>query len=119
MNIKEAILRLMKSKDLSKEQISSVINQILTGESTDAQISAFLIALSIKGETVEEVIGAAQVMRELSEKVSVNLDNLVDTCGTGGDGSGLFNVSTSAAILAAAAGAKVAKHGNRSASSTS
>ena len=119
MNIKEAILRLMKSKDLSKEQISAVINQILSGESTDAQISAFLIALSIKGETVEEVIGAAQVMRELSEKVSVNLDNLVDTCGTGGDGSGLFNVSTSAAILAAAAGAKVAKHGNRSASSTS
>ena len=119
MNINEAILELMKSKDLSKDQISSVIRQILTGECADSQISAFLVSLSIKGETVDEVIGAAEVMRELSEKVIVNIENLVDTCGTGGDGSGLFNVSTSAAILAAAAGAKVAKHGNRSASSTS
>ena len=119
MNINEAILELMKSKDLSKDQISSVMRQILNGECTDSQISAFLVSLSIKGETVDEVIGAAEVMRELSEKVIVNIENLVDTCGTGGDGSGLFNVSTSAAILAAAAGAKVAKHGNRSASSTS
>ena len=119
MNNNEAILELMKSKDLSKDQISSVMRQILNGECADSQISAFLVSLSIKGETVDEVIGAAEVMRELSEKVIVNIENLVDTCGTGGDGSGLFNVSTSAAILAAAAGAKVAKHGNRSASSTS
>ena len=119
MDIKDSIAKLNHSEDLKKEEIASVINQILSGNCSSSDIKRFLVALSSKGETVEEVIGAAEVMRNLSLKVQTESKNLVDTCGTGGDGSGLFNVSTSAAILASACGAKVAKHGNRSASSTS
>ena len=88
---------------------------LLEGKATDAQIGAFLIALDMKGETVEEVLGAAKIMRKLSAKVEVNKDKLVDTCGTGGSGIGIFNVSTTAAFVACACGARVAKHGNRSA----
>ena len=115
MDIQEGIKTTMTGQDLSQEEISSVMNQILTGSASEAQIGAFLVSLSIKGESVDEVIGSAQVMRKLSSKVSVDKVNLVDTCGTGGVGSGIFNVSTTAAFVASSCGAKVAKHGNRSA----
>ena len=115
MDIQEGIKKTMTGQDLSQEEISSVMNQILTGSASEAQIGAFLVSLSIKGESVDEVIGSAQVMRKLSSKVSVDKVNLVDTCGTGGVGSGIFNVSTTAAFVASSCGAKVAKHGNRSA----
>ena len=114
MKIQEGIKIIMKGKDLSRDDITSVMNQILTGAATEAQIGAFLVSLSIKGESIEEVIGSAEVMRSLSSKVPVDKENLVDTCGTGGVGSGIFNVSTAAALVASACGAKVAKHGNRS-----
>ena len=91
----------------------------MSGDATDAQIGAFLIALTIKGETVEEIAGAASMMRELSAKVSVQAERVVDTVGTGGDGAKLFNVSTASAFVAAAAGASMAKHGNRAATGNS
>ena len=115
MNIQEGIKTVMAGEDLSREEIFSVMNQILTGSASEAQIVAFLASLSIKGESVDEVIGSAKVMRELSLKVTVDKKNLVDTCGTGGVGSGIFNVSTTAAFVASSCGARVAKHGNRSA----
>ncbi len=114
MEVKESINKINKGQDLSKKEISSVMNQILTGSVTQDQIVSFLGSLSAKGESIEEVIGSAEVMRDLSSKVSVNQEHLVDTCGTGGVGSGIFNVSTTAAFIASSCGAKVAKHGNRS-----
>ena len=114
MEVKESINKINKGQDLSKKEISSVMNQILTGSVTQDQIVSFLGSLSAKGESIEEVIGSAEVMRDLSSKVSVNQEYLVDTCGTGGVGSGIFNVSTTAAFIASSCGAKVAKHGNRS-----
>ena len=114
MEVKESINKINKGQDLSKKEISSVMNQILTGSVTQDQIVTFLRSLSAKGESIEEVIGSAEVMRDLSSKVSVNQEHLVDTCGTGGVGSGIFNVSTTAAFIASSCGAKVAKHGNRS-----
>ena len=119
MEIKEALSEIIKGNDLSREDMSSVVLQILEGRSTDAQIGAFLVALNIKGESVNEVVGAVNVMRELSEKVEASSHHLVDTCGTGGTGVGIFNVSTAAAFIACACGAKVAKHGNRSATRSS
>ena len=115
MHIQEGIKTIMTGQDLSREEISSVMNQILTGSASEAQIGAFLVSLSFKGESVDEVIGSAQVMRKLSSKVSVDKKNLVDTCGTCGVGIEIFNVSTTAAFVASSCGAKVAKHGNRSA----
>ena len=115
MNIQEGIKTIMTGQDLTREEISSVMNQILRGSVSEVQIGAFLVSLCIKGESVDEVIGSAEVMRELSSKVSVDKEYLVDTCGTGGVGSGIFNVSTTAAFVASSCGAKVAKHGNRSA----
>ena len=114
MEVKESINKINKGQDLSKKEISSVMNQILTGSVAQDQIVSFLGSLSAKGESIEEVIGSAEVMRDLSSKVSVNQEHLVDTCGTGGVGSGIFNVSTTAAFIASSCGAKVAKHGNRS-----
>ncbi len=115
---KEALNELLNSQDLSHETMLSVMRQVMSGELTPAQISAFLIALRIKGETADEIAAAAIVMRELSTKVHIaNTQYLVDTCGTGGDGIQTFNVSTASAFVAAAAGAKVAKHGGRSVSS--
>jgi anthranilate phosphoribosyltransferase len=119
MDIQQAIGRVVERQDLTASQMSSVMTAIMTGEATPAQIGGFLIGLRMKGETVEEITAAAQVMRGLSDKVSLNVDNIVDTCGTGGDGQHLFNVSTASAFVAAAAGANVAKHGGRSVSSKS
>jgi len=117
MNIETAIKLAREGEHLGREDMRGVMRQIMTGGAEHDEIVSFLIALRDKGETTDEIIGAAQVMRELSSKVEVDADNLVDTCGTGGDGSGIFNVSTASAIVAAAAGVKVAKHGNRSVSS--
>jgi anthranilate phosphoribosyltransferase len=119
MNIQQAIARLVEAGDLSTEEMQTVMREIMGGQATEAQIGGFLVALRLKGETVDEIVGAASVMRELATPVTVNADNLVDTCGTGGDGANLFNVSTAAAFVVAAAGGHVAKHGNRSVSSTS
>ena len=118
MNIKDALALVVNGKDLSVEQMTDVMREVMTGKATDAQIGAFLVALRIKSETLDEITGAAKVMRELATKVVVNADNLVDTCGTGGDGANLFNVSTASAFVVAAAGGHVAKHGNRSVSSS-
>ena len=118
MNINEALSQVVAGKHLTQSQMSSVMTQVMTGDATSAQIAGLLVALRMKGETVDEITGAAQVMRQLATPVSVHGENLVDTCGTGGDGANIFNVSTAAAFVAAAAGAHVAKHGNRSVSSS-
>jgi len=117
MNMQEAIRAVTEHHDLSSEQMTAAMRLIMTGEATPAQIGGFLVGLRMKGETVDEVAAAAGVMRELSTRVIVNTDHLVDTCGTGGDASGTFNISTASAFVTAAAGARVAKHGNRSVSS--
>ncbi len=119
MDIKEAISRIVDREDLSRADMESVMRQIMTGGATPIQIGGFLAGLRAKGETVEEIAAAATVMRELAVRVSVKKDHLVDTCGTGGDGKGLFNVSTAAAFVVAAAGGRVAKHGNRAMSGNS
>ncbi len=114
MDIQKALARIVGGSDLSREQSSEILHIIMTGEATDAQIGAFLSAMRIKGETAEELAGAALTMRKLSTKVELPIiKHLVDTCGTGGSGSKLFNISTAAAFVASAAGATVAKHGNR------
>ena len=119
MNIQGAIKALIDGRDLDTAQMTTVMRQIMTGEATPAQIGGFLIALNMKGETVDEIAAAAAVMRELATQVTVDLDHLVDTCGTGGDAKHTFNVSTATAFVTAAAGGRVAKHGNRSVSSSS
>ena len=119
MNMPTAIQALVDRKNLSSEQMTDVMRLIMTGHATPSQIGGFLIGLRMKGETNGEIAAAAKVMRELSTKVEVNKKNLVDTCGTGGDSSGTFNISTATAFVVAAAGARVAKHGNRSVSSKS
>lgn len=119
MDIKAAIAEVIEGRDLDTGQMLDVMRQIMTGEATDAQIAGFLVAMRIKGETVEEITGAVTVMRELATPVSVSGDHLVDIVGTGGDGAGIFNVSTASAFVVAAAGGQVAKHGNRSVSSKS
>lgn len=118
--IKEAIGKIVTGTDLGEEEMVAVMNEIMSGQATDAQIGAFITALRLKGETIEEITGAAKVMREKATRVETGTatgDILVDTCGTGGDASGTFNVSTAAAFVVAAAGVPVAKHGNRSVSS--
>ena len=119
MHIQQAIAHIVDGNSLSREQMQSVMRQIMTGECSDAQIGGFLIGLRMKGETVEEITAAAQVMSSLASHVEVNADNLIDIVGTGGDGTSTFNVSTAASFVAAGAGANVAKHGNRSVSSKS
>ena len=110
--IQELIQKLVDGLTLSFDESVQAMNQIMEGEATPAQFGAFVTALRLKGETVDEVAGMASVMREKSLQVNTS-GNLVDTCGTGGDSSGTFNVSTASAFVAAGAGAKVAKHGNR------
>ena len=114
MQIQTALAKIVESKNLSREESAEVFNLIMTGETTDAQIGAFLAAMRVKGETAEELAGAAETMRNLSSKVPLtSTEKLVDTCGTGGSGLKLFNISTAAAFVASAGGAMVAKHGNR------
>lgn len=117
--MKEAIAKLVAGTDLSEAEMIGVMETIMGGEATAAQIGAFITALRIKGETVDEITGAAKVMRAKATKVHAVGEGeiLVDTCGTGGDASGTFNVSTTSAFVVAAAGIPVAKHGNRSVSS--
>ncbi len=118
MNIQQALSKVVDKENLSTEEMKSVMTQVMTGEATEAQIGALLMGLRMKGETIDEITGAAMVMRELASGVQVSGDHMVDTCGTGGDGSNLFNVSTASSFVVAAAGGQVAKHGNRSVSSS-
>ncbi|HBI23293.1 MAG: anthranilate phosphoribosyltransferase [Nitrospirae bacterium RIFCSPLOW2_12_42_9] len=115
--IKEAITKLVEKTDLTGVETETVMEEIMSGLATQAQIASFLTALRIKGETVEEITGAARVMRSKATRINVAAHNIVDTCGTGGDRSHTFNISTSAAFVVAGAGVTVAKHGNRSVSS--
>ena len=117
MTIQDAIARLIEAEDLTRDETVGAMDQIMSGNATDAQIGAFLIAMRLKGETVEEITGAAEVMREKATRIATRHEVVVDTCGTGGDHSGTFNISTAAAFVAAGAGLCVAKHGNRAASS--
>lgn len=119
MEMQAAIAKLIEAKDLTRSEMMGVMRLIMTGDASQAQIGGFLTALHIKGETIDEITGAATVMRELALKVNVNADHVVDIVGTGGDSIGLFNVSTASSLVAAAAGAIVAKHGNRSITSNS
>ncbi|MEA3412490.1 MAG: anthranilate phosphoribosyltransferase [Pseudomonadota bacterium] len=119
MDLQHAIAAVAEGRDLDAAQMTSVMNTIMHGEATPAQIGGFLVGLRMKGETVDEITAAVEVMRALSTKVPVDAAHLVDTCGTGGDASGTFNISTASALVVAAAGGKVAKHGNRSVSSRS
>jgi len=119
MNLQTAIQTVIDKKDLGRDDMRNVMRLIMTGEATPAQIGGFLVGLRMKGETVEEIAAAAEVMRELAHKVDVSGDHIVDIVGTGGDGSHTFNISTASCFVVAAAGGKVAKHGNRSISSKS
>ncbi|MFK8081360.1 MAG: anthranilate phosphoribosyltransferase [Granulosicoccus sp.] len=119
MKIQQALERLLNRDDLSGEEMSAVMRQVMTGEASPAQIGGFLVALRMKGETVDEVAAAASVMRSLADSVSLGDKPAIDIVGTGGDSTSTFNISTCSAIVAASAGVRVAKHGNRSVSSKS
>jgi anthranilate phosphoribosyltransferase len=125
VNFKGEIVDVQKALDLlgrfghlQADEAEAVMNQIMSGDTTEAQIGAYLMALRMKGETQDEIVGSARAMRSKAERVPVNVNgNLLDTCGTGGDKSGTFNISTTVAFVAAGAGVPVAKHGNRAATS--
>ena len=117
--IQQALADLLEGRSLARSQAHEVMDEIMRGEATQAQIGGFLVALRLKGETADEISGCAEAMREHVLAVRPKRDDLVDTAGTGGDGAGTFNISTAAALVAAAAGAGVAKHGNRAVSSSS
>ncbi len=119
MNIKEAISRVTCNLDLSRDDMINVMSDIMTGQCTEAQIAAFLIGLRMKSESIDEITGAATVMRKMATHVDIKAEHLIDIVGTGGDGAHLFNVSSASSFVAAAAGARVAKHGNRGVSSSS
>lgn len=115
----QAIKQLLDNQSLAAEQAEGVMDQVMCGEATPAQIAGFLVVLRVKGETVDEITGCARAMRRAALRVIPQQDGLIDTCGTGGDGAGTFNISTITALVAAGAGLRVAKHGNRSVSSRS
>jgi len=115
--VKNAIKKLMSGKDLSRKESRTVMTEILEENATEAQVSAYLVALRMKGETVDEITGAAQAFSDKSDNFKLKYDNVVDTCGTGGDNLSTFNISTTAAIVTAGAGVTVAKHGHKSISS--
>jgi len=117
--IQEAIAHLVEGRNLSRQDAAAAMEEIMSGQATDAQIAAFIVALRMKGETVEEIAGCAEVMRRKATRVAAPSPDALDTCGTGGDASHTFNISTAAALVAAGAGCCVAKHGNRSVSSAS
>jgi anthranilate phosphoribosyltransferase len=117
MTIQEAIARVVDGNDLTAGETHSVFGLIMSGEASDAQIGAMLVGLRVKGETVDEITGAARAMREKATRISTSQEIVVDTCGTGGDHSGTFNISTATAFVVAGAGLCVAKHGNRAATS--
>ncbi len=115
--LKDAIRKLTERENLTVEEARASMNEIMSGEATPAQVAAFLIAMRMKGETIDEITGCARVMREKATRLNPKRRPLVDTCGTGGDGSNTFNISTTAAFVVAGAGVGVAKHGNRAMSS--
>ena len=119
MDIRQSLSLLADGRDLALDEMKDVMSQIMSGEASDAQIGAFLIGMRLKGETLDEITAAVMVMRELATRVPISGDHLVDIVGTGGDSANLFNISTAATFVVAAAGGKVAKHGNRSVSSSS
>jgi anthranilate phosphoribosyltransferase len=119
MNVQDALARLLDGDDLSREEARAVMNEVMDGAATPAQIGGLLVALRLKGETADEIAGCAEAMRAHVLAVRPSRDDLVDTAGTGGDGASTINISTAAALVAAAAGAGVAKHGNRAVSSAS
>lgn len=115
--IKEAIARVMANEDLRESEMMEAMDEVMEGKATSAQIAAFITALGMKGETIEEVTGAARIMRQKATRIDARSAIIVDTCGTGGDGMKTFNISTTTAFVVAAAGITVAKHGNRAVSS--
>jgi anthranilate phosphoribosyltransferase len=117
MTFRERIAKIVKRMDLSEEEMGEALTEIFTGTVTDAQIGALMAALATKGETFEELAGAARAMRRKALRIQSSADTVVDTCGTGGDGAGTFNISTTTAFVVAGCGVTVAKHGNRSISS--
>jgi anthranilate phosphoribosyltransferase len=119
VDITQALESVVNNQNLAAAEMRAVMRQIMTGQATEAQIGAFLVALRMKGESIDEIAGAVEVMRELATGVGVSGDYLVDIVGTGGDESNLFNVSTASSFVVAASGGRVAKHGNRSVSSRS
>ncbi|NOU63010.1 anthranilate phosphoribosyltransferase [Paenibacillus sp. LMG 31461] len=119
ISIQQALGKVISGNHLSREEARSVMSEIMDGEATQAQIGSLLTALRIKGETFEEITGFAETMRSKAVQVNVHQSDLLDTCGTGGDGADTFNISTTAAIVASAGGIRVAKHGNRAMSSKS
>ena len=119
MDIRHALARIADGQNLSTDEMTAAMRQIMTGAADEAQIGAFLLGMRMKGETIDEITGAVGVMRELATGVTVQGEHMIDIVGTGGDGANLFNISTAACFVAAAAGAQVAKHGNRSVSSKS
>ncbi|MFC1517301.1 anthranilate phosphoribosyltransferase [Candidatus Margulisiibacteriota bacterium] len=119
MDIKQAINKVVEKKSLTETESFEIMNKMMSGEASPAQIGAFITALRMKGETIEEITGMAKSMRKFAQNITPQHEHLVDTCGTGGDHSGTFNVSTTASFIAAGAGVAIAKHGNRSVTSKS